>query len=155
MKVHRFYMPKADSMHWYLRIRPIYFFTGSTVPLGPVLCFSVSWSFYRRQDSWTSDQFVAKPLPKHRATQTENKHIHTLNIHALCGIRTYDPSFRASEDSICLRPHGYCDRLRPIFNVLNFMTPLVRPRKYRRMVVRMVKNELKGFGENTAMPKSR
>jgi hypothetical protein len=33
------------------------------------------------------------------------------NIHALIGIRTHDPSVRASEDSSCLRPRGHCDRL--------------------------------------------
>jgi hypothetical protein len=52
------------------------------------------------------------PLPKHR-TQTQNKHIHIPNTHALCGIRTHDPGFRASEDStcrICFRPLGYRDR---------------------------------------------
>jgi hypothetical protein len=32
---------------------------------------------------------------------------------ALSGIRAHDPSVRASEDSSCLRPGGYCDRLRP------------------------------------------
>jgi hypothetical protein len=37
---------------------------------------------------------------------------HTPNIHALYGIRIHDSSFRASEDSLCLRPLGYCDRLR-------------------------------------------
>jgi hypothetical protein len=34
----------------------------------------------------------------------QNKRIHTPNIHALSGIRTHDPSVRASEDSSCLRP---------------------------------------------------
>jgi hypothetical protein len=29
----------------------------------------------------------------------------------LNGIRTHDPSVRASEDSSCLRPRGHCDRL--------------------------------------------
>jgi hypothetical protein len=59
---------------------------------------------------WTSDQLIAKPLPKHRTTQTQNKRIHTPNIHALSGIRSHDPGFRASEDSSCLRPRGYCAR---------------------------------------------
>jgi hypothetical protein len=54
---------------------------------------------------WTSDQLVAKPLPKHRTTQTQNKHIHIPNIDALIGIRTYDLSVRASEDSY--RPRGH------------------------------------------------
>jgi hypothetical protein len=30
---------------------------------------------------WTSDQPVTRPLPKHRATQTQNKLIHIPNIH--------------------------------------------------------------------------
>jgi hypothetical protein len=50
---------------------------------------------------WTSVKLVARPLPKHRATQTHNKYIHIPNIHALYGIRTHDPGFRASEDSTC------------------------------------------------------
>jgi hypothetical protein len=53
---------------------------------------------------WTSDQPFAKHLPKHRTTQTQNKRIHTPNIHALNRIRTHDPSVRASEDNSCLRP---------------------------------------------------
>jgi hypothetical protein len=57
-----------------------------------------------------SDQLVARPLPKHGTTQTQNKRIHTPNIHALNGIRTRDPSVRANEDNSCLRPLGYCDR---------------------------------------------
>jgi hypothetical protein len=47
-------------------------------------------------------------------TNTEkNTHTHTqtLNIHALSGIRTHDPGFRASEDSARLRPLSYRDRL--------------------------------------------
>jgi hypothetical protein len=59
-----------------------------------------------------SDQFIARPLPKHRTTQTQNKHINTPNSHALSGIRTHDPSFRASENSSCLlRPLGYCETM--------------------------------------------
>jgi hypothetical protein len=61
---------------------------------------------------WTSDQLVARPLPKHRTIQTQNKQIHKPNIHALSGIRTHDSSVRASEDSSCLRTRGYYDRLR-------------------------------------------
>jgi hypothetical protein len=43
------------------------------------------------------------------------QHRHRINahtdIHALSGIRTHDPSVRASEDSSCFRKRGYCDRL--------------------------------------------
>jgi hypothetical protein len=34
---------------------------------------------------------------------------HNTDIHALGEIRTHDPSVRAIEDSLCLRPHGHCD----------------------------------------------
>jgi hypothetical protein len=57
---------------------------------------------------WTRD----RPLFKHRTTQTQNKHIHLPKIHALCGIRTHEPGFRASENSSCLRPLCYRDRPR-------------------------------------------
>jgi hypothetical protein len=56
---------------------------------------------------WTSDQTISRPLPRHRATQTQNKP-HT-DICALSGIRTHDPIVRASEDSSCTRPRGRCD----------------------------------------------
>jgi hypothetical protein len=60
---------------------------------------------------WTSDQPDAKPLPKHRTTETQTKRIHTSNIHALSGIRTYDSNVRESEDSSCLRLRACCVRL--------------------------------------------
>jgi hypothetical protein len=44
---------------------------------------------------WTSDQPVARPLPKHRRAQTQNKHMYTPSIHARSGIRTHDHSVRA------------------------------------------------------------
>jgi hypothetical protein len=58
-----------------------------------------------------SAQLVGRSLPKRRTTQTQNNHMHIPNIHALCGIRTHNPGFWASEDSTCLRPLGYRDRL--------------------------------------------
>jgi hypothetical protein len=72
--------------------------------------FFLFYHFTDGRTTWTSDQFVARPLPKHRTTQTQNKHIHIPNIHILCGILTHDPGFRESEDSSCLRPLGYRDR---------------------------------------------
>jgi hypothetical protein len=89
----------------------VFFFTGSTAPLGPGLCFPFHDHFTDGRTPWASDQLVERPLPKHRIRQIQNKHIHTPNIHAFCGIRTHDSGFRASEDSSCLRPLGYRDRL--------------------------------------------
>jgi hypothetical protein len=44
----------------------------------------------------------------HRTTQTELTYT---DIHASSGIRTHDPSVRAVEDGLYLRPRGHCDRL--------------------------------------------
>jgi hypothetical protein len=73
---------------------------------------------------WRSDQLVARPLPKHWTTQTQNKHIHIPNTDALFGIRTRDPGFQASEDSTCLRPLGY--RERPLLHYLLIFTEVMQ-----------------------------
>jgi hypothetical protein len=89
----------------------IFFFTGSTGAFGPwPVIFSFMIILQMIGLLGTSDQPVARSLPKHRTTQTQNKHIHIPNIHAFCRIRTHDPGFRASEGSTCLRPLGYRDR---------------------------------------------
>jgi hypothetical protein len=59
---------------------------------GPGLLFSSVIIFTDGRTPWASDQLVARPLPKHRATQTQNKHIHTPNIHALSGFRATMPA---------------------------------------------------------------
>jgi hypothetical protein len=69
---------------------------------------------------WTSDQLVARQLPKDRATRTQNKHIHIPNIYALFEIRTHDPGFRASEDSACLSPLGFLWPALRIFRMRHF-----------------------------------
>jgi hypothetical protein len=56
---------------------------------------------------WTVDQPVARPLPTQDNTYTEET---LTDIHASSGIRTHDPSVRASEDISCLRRRGHCDR---------------------------------------------
>jgi hypothetical protein len=78
-----------------LRRRTSFFFHLLYSPLGPwPLLFQFHDLFTDGRTPWTSDQLVAWPLPKHRTPQTQNKHIHTPNIHALCGIRTHDPGYR-------------------------------------------------------------
>jgi hypothetical protein len=74
----------------------------------------VFYYFTDDRTPWTTDELVARSLPKHRLTETLNKHINIPDIHTLCGIRTHDPGFRSSEDSTCVRPLGYRDRLRTI-----------------------------------------
>jgi hypothetical protein len=80
-------------------------------PLWALAAFHSLDLFTIGRTPWTSDQLVARPVPKHRTAQTQNKHIYTPIIHAMSGIRTHDHSVRASEDSPCLRPRGHCDRL--------------------------------------------
>jgi hypothetical protein len=65
--------------------------TALQSPWAVVSAFQFHDHFTDGRTPWTSDQLVVRPLPKHRTTQTQNKH--TPNIHALCGIRTHDRSF--------------------------------------------------------------
>jgi hypothetical protein len=89
----------------------MFIFSSSSSPFRAQASYSVPKSFFTDgRTPWTGDQPVARPLPKHRTTLTRNKGIHIPNIHALSGIRTHDPSVRASEDSSCIRPRGHCDR---------------------------------------------
>jgi hypothetical protein len=85
------------------------FSTGSTAPLGPGLFFSFMIIL---QMVGLLGRVISSSqgLYLNRGQHKQNKNIHTPNIHALRGIRTHDPSFRASEDSSNLRPLGYCDR---------------------------------------------
>jgi hypothetical protein len=92
--------------------RQIFLFQWLFQPIqGSGLLFSSVINFFTDgRNPWTNNQAVARPLPKHRTTQTQNKRTHTSNIHALGGIRTHDPSVRVREDSSSLRQRGYCDR---------------------------------------------
>jgi hypothetical protein len=72
--------------------------------LHPLWSIGLSSQFHDFTDGrtpWTRDQLLNAGQHK------QNKRIHTPNIHALCGIRTQDSGFRASEDS---RPLSYRDR---------------------------------------------
>jgi hypothetical protein len=118
----------------------MHIFIGSTAPLGWALTLASDFQFHDHftdgRTPWTSDQFIARPLPKHRTTQKQNKHIHVPNIHALCGIRTHDPGFRGSEDSTCLRPRGYRNR----FFMLNIQ-PILRFFAKRHNTLRLVTSD--------------
>jgi hypothetical protein len=100
----------------YLQSKPVkhFHFKWFLQPLqGPGLFFSSVIIFYADgRTTWTSRKLVARPLPIHRTTQTQNKRIP--NNHASSGIRTHDLTVRASEDSSCLRPRGRCNRHMPV-----------------------------------------
>jgi hypothetical protein len=69
--------------------------SSSSMVLQPPWTLASAFQFHDHftdgRTPWTSDQPVARPLSKHRSTQTQNKQIHILNIHALCEIRTTIP----------------------------------------------------------------
>jgi hypothetical protein len=87
------------------------FINGSTVLLlGSGLFFSFVIFFTQTVGLLGRRSVRRKAATYTQTTQTQNKCTHT-DIHSLSGIRTHDPSIRASEDSSCLRPRGHCDRL--------------------------------------------
>jgi hypothetical protein len=93
----------------------IFFFWMALQPLWALASFRFPDLFTIGTTPWTSDQLVARPLPKHRTAQTQNKHIYIPNIHALSGIQTHDHSLWANEDSSCLRSLGDCDQLTHVY----------------------------------------
>jgi hypothetical protein len=68
---------------------------GSMLPLlEHRVDFSVSWSFTDGRTPWTGDQLVARPLPKHRTTQTQkNPHTHQTSMPWV----GFEPTIPASE----------------------------------------------------------
>jgi hypothetical protein len=103
---------RIEDLHFLMFFIPI-----SLIPYSYVVeVFHFSLDLYTIDKTpWTGDQPVAKPLPKCRTTQTQNKRTHITNIRALSEIRTHDHGVRASEDSSCLRPLGYRGRQIYIF----------------------------------------
>jgi hypothetical protein len=66
--------------------------------VGPWLLFSFVILYTVDRAPWTGDQPVARPLGTEQHTERINAH--NTDIHALNGIRTHDPSVRASEDPV-------------------------------------------------------
>jgi hypothetical protein len=100
-------------------LRNAYFFNGSAA-LVDLAAFQSPDLLTIGRTPWTSDVLVVRTLPKHRTTQTHNKHIYTPNIHAVSGIRTHDHSVRASENSSYLRPRGHCDRRKYVLHSFTY-----------------------------------
>jgi hypothetical protein len=87
---------------------PFFSFSMVLQPFRPWPIFSLM-IYTVRMTPWTGDQLVARPVPTHRTTQTQNKGTH---IHAWSGIRTHDPSVRANEDG------SYLTTVRPLIGML-------------------------------------
>jgi hypothetical protein len=107
------------SAYWSYWISPNYrdiFFLQWLFQLiqGPGLLFSSVIIFTQTTGLLGREISPSQGLYLNTGQHKQNKHIHAPNIHALGGIRTHDPSIRASENHSCLRPRGYCDRHRDI-----------------------------------------
>jgi hypothetical protein len=80
---------------------------------GPWTLFSFLIFYTVGRTPWTGDQ-PSQGLNLHIEQHKHRMNAHNTDIHAVSGIRTYDGSVRASEDSSCLRPRGRCDRQFPL-----------------------------------------
>jgi hypothetical protein len=66
---------------------------------------------------WTGDKPVARPLPTHRRSQTQNKRTQISMLRV--GFETTIPVLQRADGS-CLRPHSHCDR--PVINYFTFLS---------------------------------
>jgi hypothetical protein len=75
-----------------------FFFTGSTAPLDPASAFQFHDHFTDGRTLLTSDQLVARPLPKHRTSQTQIKHVHETFMRCV----GFEPTIPASERAMAV-----------------------------------------------------
>jgi hypothetical protein len=61
----------------------IFFSLALQPPWALASIFQFHDHFTEGRTPWTSDQLVARPLHKHRTTQTQNKHIHQRSMHSV------------------------------------------------------------------------
>jgi hypothetical protein len=101
---------KCLSSILYITMRPAYrpFFSFSLAL--PAHSGPRPLTQFRKHFSWIVGLTGRVISPSQGRYLNRGQHKHTLNIHALCGIRTHDSSVRAREESSCLRAHGYRDR---------------------------------------------
>jgi hypothetical protein len=88
----------------------LFYYYGSTALRWALAAFSVSWS--NTQSVGLLWQGISSLQGLYLHTEQHKHRINAHNRHpCLEWDWTHDPSFRASEDSSCLRPRGHCDRL--------------------------------------------
>jgi hypothetical protein len=83
------------------------FINGTTDLVGPwPLLQFYNLCYTDGKTPWTGDQLVARPLPTHRTTQTQNKRT---NRHPF--LNSNSRSQHSNERrQLCLRPRGHCNR---------------------------------------------
>jgi hypothetical protein len=93
----------------------------STALFWALAAFSVSWSYIQAVGLPVRGITPSQSLYLHTEQHKHRINAHNTDIRALSGIRTHNPSVRASEDSSCLRPRGHCDRLENAVPTTNFI----------------------------------
>jgi hypothetical protein len=96
------------QVHFAMKAPPFYVL-GLYSPCGPWPLFRSPNLFTIGRTPWASDRPVARPLPKHRTAQAQkNTYAHQ---HPCPEWDSNPRSQHPSEQSSCLRPRGYRDRL--------------------------------------------
>jgi hypothetical protein len=72
--------------------------------------FQFGYLFLHRWQNSLDGRSARRKAATYTGQHKDRINAHT-DIHVLSGIRTHDPSVRASEDSSCLRSRGHCARL--------------------------------------------
>jgi hypothetical protein len=74
----------------------------------PWLLFQFLYPIHNRHD-FLDDVWSRRKAATYTQNNINREWMH-IDIHALCGIRTHDSTFRTSEDSSCPSPRGHCER---------------------------------------------
>jgi hypothetical protein len=83
---------------------PFFFYVSTAlVGLGHFFSFLILYTVGRNPSM--GDQPIARPLPTHKTTNRINSQTSIPRV-------GFEPTIRANEDILCLRPRGNCDRLR-------------------------------------------
>jgi hypothetical protein len=77
--------------------------------VGPCSLFPVSWSYTQSVGLLRKGISPSQGLYLHAEQHKHRINVRNTYINAMNGIRTHDPSVRASEDGSCLRPRVHCD----------------------------------------------
>jgi hypothetical protein len=98
---------------------------------------------------------ISRPQGRYLNTwqQKQNKGIRTPNIHVLSRIRTHDPSVRASEENLCLRPPGYWTGSK-IYTVLHQTTQRYLTIQSMCQVTLVQSREIEKYGYRSRGPES-
>jgi hypothetical protein len=103
IKNHSYHLYNYSFIHSFIHQRLYSLLLGPGLFFSFVIFFTQTVGLLGRGISPSQGHYLHTGQHKHRI----NSHTDT---HSSSGIRTQDPSIRASEDSSCLRERGHCDK---------------------------------------------